>query len=151
MKRPFKQRVRTFVQGIGIDIGAWAFDHLHTCPITPICWRDRLRWLLEGIGDAIFCVAYEGSDEEIDAVAYGEIPLHVMNDRQREELARYDPTSWPFSCCAPSCRWTGNLTETRDDHCPRCGGSVSVYFPQENLKPIALLPEHCASRKAVLA
>jgi DNA-directed RNA polymerase subunit RPC12/RpoP len=66
------------------------------------------------------------------------------------ELARYDPTSWPFSCCAPRCGWHGNLTETREDHCPRCGGRVFVHFRTDNRKwTKALIPEHCGFGKAV--
>ena len=145
MKRPIKQRVRSF----GQDIAGWfwnlAWHHFQTEPNASLCWKDRMRWFLDGIGNTIFFAAYAGSDEELAAVEAGEIPLDCMNDRQRAELARYDPTSWPFSCYAPGCNWEGNLTETRADHCPRCGGSVSVYFRPDNRKPIALIPEHCGA------
>lgn len=145
MKRPIKQRMRTLIQNSGAWFWSVAWNHFSAEPSGRICWKDRMRWWLEGIGDTIFFAGYSGSDEELLAVENGEIPLDCMNERQRAELDRYDPKSWPFSCHQPGCGWHGNLTDTRDEHCPLCGGSVCVYFRPDNRVPIALIPEHCGA------
>ena len=53
-----------------------------------IGWHDHLRWWIEARLDTVFSWAYEGSDEELQAVLLDEIPLEHMNERQLNYAAQ---------------------------------------------------------------
>jgi hypothetical protein len=48
-----------------------------------IGWRDHLRWWIEGHLLTVFSWAYEGSDEELQAIVDDEIPEKYWTPRQR--------------------------------------------------------------------
>lgn len=52
-----------------------------------IGWRDHVRWWIERRLSAVFCWAFSGSDEELEAVINDEVPERYMSDRQRDYAA----------------------------------------------------------------
>jgi hypothetical protein len=94
----------------------------------PIGWRDNLRWWLEGKLDVVFGWAWNGSDEEIEAVYQSEVPLEYMSDRQRAVLTK-PRSEYGAHCC--HCAWDGWWDECDGDHdCPKCG--EGIYLDELN-------------------
>ena len=82
MKR-INQRLRTLVINVTVKLMNLN-SRIHYAGIFhDIGWRDHLRWWIEGHLTTVFCWAYEGSDEELQAVVDDEIPEEHWNARQR--------------------------------------------------------------------
>lgn len=108
--RPLKQRFRSLVidksAGLMNLVGKIVYADLYH----PVGWRDHLRWFLDNQLTRIFNAAYDGSDEEIQAVYDGELPLLYMSPRQRALLDR-PRDKYDASCV--HCQWTGSLSTCR--------------------------------------
>lgn len=116
------QRVRSWT----IEGTAWLMNLVgriyYTDEAHGIGWRDHLRWWLEGKLDIVFGWAWNGSDEEIEAVINGEVPLEYMSARQRTVLTK-PRSDYGAHCC--NCAWDGWWNECQGDHdCPNCGEGV---------------------------
>jgi hypothetical protein len=84
------QRIRT----LGIDFSCWATEWNSEHILSPDCFardglgeptlRERLGWWIETQLTHLFGFFWNGSEEELDAVANGEIPRKYMSQRQRE-------------------------------------------------------------------
>ena len=121
MKRKIIQRWRSFVMSQTAGLMNWnselfAPKNTHG----QIEWRDHVRWWIEGKLETVFSWAYDGSDEEIEQVFSGEMPLDCMNDRQRAAM----PPRIELGAHCVHCRWDGWLEECNGDFCPVCGEGV---------------------------
>ncbi len=81
------QKLRSFLIWVtvsGLTVTQAIADGIaYGAPANEIGWRDYLRWWTEGRLEAIFGWAYNGSDEEIEAVFNDEVPFEYMSKRQR--------------------------------------------------------------------
>lgn len=100
-------------------------------------WRDHLRWFLEGMVSRVFSWLWDGSDEEIEAVYLGEVPLEYMSARQRAVLNL--PRSHYGAHCF--CGWEGFWSDCRVDDCPECGKGVYVDVPLPLVRYGQALPQ----------
>ncbi len=122
-KRPLKMRLKSVL----IDRTAGLYNLVSKISYAdfnhPIGWKDRLRWSPERLIDPVFNWAFNGSDEEIQAVYNREVPLNAMSSRQRALL---DSPIFEYPVRCVQCQWTGCIDECVEDKCPVCQGSVYV-------------------------
>jgi hypothetical protein len=116
------QRVRSRAIGQTVSLMNLVGKIHYADPAHEIGWRDNLRWWLEGKLSVVFGWVWDGSDEEIEAVINGEVPLEYMSARQRVVLTR-PRSEYGAHCCR--CAWVGWWDECNGDHdCPKCGKGV---------------------------
>ena len=127
-KRPLNQRFRSLVidksAGLMNLVGKIGYADIYH----PVGLRDHLRWFLEDPLTRIFNAAYDGSDEEIQAVYDGELPLLHMTPRQRALL---DLPRDKYDARCVHCNWTGNLSACPLDLCPHCANAVYVDVEEQ--------------------
>ena len=76
------QRVRSWIIDLTASLMNLANKIHYADPHHEIGWRDHLRWYLEGKLETVFGWAWDGSDEELEAVLRDEVPVKYMSARQ---------------------------------------------------------------------
>ena len=66
--------LRSKILWLVCGLSNWVSDHIcYQDYNAPIGWRDHLRWRIEGFLTWLFCLVYEGSDEEVrDGVEFAD-------------------------------------------------------------------------------
>lgn len=140
MKTPFsRQWLRTRLQHTAITfmnlnervltsklaLNLWPAPGFEFSPV------DRLRWWIDGWLSRLFALAYEGSDEELEAVYGSEIPVAYMSARQRSVLDQIPADQLSAHCC--HCFWKGPFACATDGLCPECAEPIYVdpFLPIE--------------------
>jgi len=136
------QPLRSLVQTAALHAGGW--NHRLFCSDkSSIGWRYHVRWAIEGWTDWLWCLAYEGSDEELLSAENCELPPVYMNARQRAALRPHAC----YSAHCSDCRWAGAFLDAVSEHCPRCGKPIWIEPVEWRDGPFwgprALLPECC--------
>jgi hypothetical protein len=87
---PLVQRLRSLVINTTCSLMHLNSKICYSDMAHEIGWRDNLRWWIEGKLTTVFSWAWDGSDEELEAVENDEVPEPYMSDRQRTYAASLD-------------------------------------------------------------
>lgn len=118
------QPLRTLTINITIRLMNLIYD-LQSDANEPLGLRDLILLWIDDRLLSLFNFAYDGSDQEIQAVRDSEIPISAMSQRQLDSIE----TSELFrNVHCPNCRWTGTWPALHSKRCPTC--KSSVYLDQ---------------------
>lgn len=119
--RPLSSRIRTWVQNVSCDALNQISRIHYKDPTRKIGILDYIRWSLEKPFSWLFGAAFRGSDEELQSVIDGEVPVYAMSGRQIAFL-NSNNTKFDLECIECGHLQYPNWRVGRD--CEICAGNV---------------------------